>query len=250
MTSSRALIVLIVLMAVVTAHGADTVETFDLGMSNVELYGAFAGTGQDAPDQSVAGDVVLGMGITPGFSAYLGTTMQANGYLTGSETELAAGAFGTVLDSDHLDLDLMLDLRSVGGDGGRFTVSPGFELNLDHTPGLATRGLYLRGNVSIAGTQTDTGPQRATDLAFTLGGYVTLAETRQLLIEVDVAEVDEFGGGHAWEYGAVAIGYNAVINPALELISQVSVDIPQDDRDAALGFSLGFIATLPGSDGP
>lgn len=226
-------------------HAADTVEVFEAGVGNLELYGGFDGIGCGADDQCAMGDMLLGWGLTPRFSAYLGTTMQANGYLAGGETEWAFGALGTLRDGDHLDLDVTLDLRTVGSPDGRFTVSPGFELNLDRAPDLAAYGVYLRGGVSIAGEQADTGPRRATDLVVTLGTYLSLSPDAQLLLEVDAAEVDEFGGGHAWEYGAVALGYNVTLGPTLELVNQVTIDIPQDGETSSLGFMVGVIAALP-----
>lgn len=245
----RHLLTTLVVLAMIAplAHAADTTEPFDAGVGNFEMYGAFAGADQPAGEQTVAGDMLLGWGLTPRFSAYLGTTMQANGYLTGGETEYALGAFGTVFDSDHVDLDLCLNLRMVGSDDGRFTVSPGFELNLDRAPDLAAHGLYLRGNVSIAGTQTDGGPRRATDLAFSVGSYLALSPSQQLLLEVDLAMVDEFDGSHAWEYGAVALGYNTALTAGLELVNQVSWDIPQHGDGTGLGFMMGVIAALPGA---
>ncbi|MBD3220212.1 hypothetical protein GF314_03140 [bacterium] len=243
-----ALIVTVLVVAGATlALAADTVEPFDAGLGNFELYGAFDGAGQPTGEQSVAGDMLLGWGLSSRFSAYLGTTMQANGYLTGSETGYALGALGTMHDTDHLDLDLILDLRTVGGSGGVFTVSPGFELNLDRAPDLAAYGAYLRGNVSLAGEQSPDGPRRATDLAFTVGSYLTLSGTRQLLVEVDLGMVDEFEGGHAWEYGAVALGYNQAIAGGMELINQVTIDIPQDGESSTVGFMVGVIAAVPGA---
>lgn len=239
----RLFVILCAAAPLTVAHAADTVEPFDPGSLDVEVYAAFDGAGRAGDHQTVLGDMLAGWGLARGVSAYLGTTMQADGYLTGGETELALGLFGTMRDGDHVDLDLLLDLRSVSG---VFSVTPSFELNLDHAPDMSTHGAYLRGGVTVAGRVTDAGPERVTDTTVTVGGYRTLRPGHQLLIEVDAAVVDLPAGGHRWEYGAVALGYNTVLTDALELINQLTVDIPEDGDDAGVGFLVGVIATLPG----
>ena len=246
----RWLVVTICLLTILTppSHAADTLATWDTGAGNFEPYPAVDGVGETVADQAVAGAMVMGWGVAHRFSAYLATFMSADGYLTGAETQLNLGAFGTPIDTDHFDVDLLLDMR-VGGDGmNEAVVMPAVELNLDRAPDLAAYGLYFRGSAEIAGRETELGqPERHVDLGLTLGTYFTLSQRHQLLLQYDATVHDNPGPEtRKFEHGAVALGYNALLGDNLELITETKVGIAQGDGAAALGFMVGFIATLPG----
>ena len=227
---------------------ADTLETWDQGAGNFELYSALDGIGKTVADQAVAGAMVMGWGVANRFSAYLATFMSADGYLTGAETQLNLGVFGTPVDTDHFDVDLLLDMRVGGDEMNEAVVMPAVELNLDRAPDLSAYGLYFRGSAEIAGRETELGqPERHVDLGLTLGTYVTLSSRHQLLLQYEATVHDNPGPEtRKFEHGAVALGYNALLGDNLELITETRVGIAQGHGQAALGFMVGFIATLPG----
>jgi hypothetical protein len=231
------------------ARALDTLETFDLGASDVELYTGYDGFGLSRADGSAYGDMLLGYGITPGFSAAVGATVSADGTFTSGSSAVHLGAFGTPINTHHIDLDLGIDLSE---EAGFFAVTPYFEFNLDLHPDLALAGVYLRGELSYFGREQVVGEGEVADgevaVAATpaLGAYLTVAEFHQLLVESDLTwhprpRDDE----RRWELGSVALGYNVQILDALELIHEVGADVAQGDESWGYCASLGFLATLP-----
>nr|MEE4269100.1 hypothetical protein [Candidatus Krumholzibacteria bacterium] len=225
---------------------ADTLETWDHGAGNFEMYSGFGGLGNDAESQSVDSSLLIGWGVADRFSSYLSTSLSSNGYLTSAESELNLGAFGTLHDSDHLDFDLGLDMIVSGPGMTEASVVPAFEINLDRTPDLGSYGLYLRGAAILAGAQYGEDElRRHVDLGLTVGTYYTLSAHQQVLLEYDITVHDEPEPGIPdVERGALALGYNALLHDNLELISEARLNIPQGDEDVEFGFTLGIIATL------
>jgi len=168
------------------------------------------------------------------------------------------GAFGTPFDTDHIDLDLVLDLSAAEAGFDLITVAPGFELNFDARPDMSSWGLYLlsylpiyrRDAISAAGGYTGTAPlarETALEIESTLGAYYMLADRHQLLLEYDMTfRPDPTDDERSAEVGAIAFGYNVLVNDALELRTQVFVDIPQRDEEPAVGLMAGLITFLPG----
>jgi hypothetical protein len=228
---------------------ADTIETFDPGAGDVELASQLEGVGRAGTDQALGSAMLLGYGLAERFSAYVASSLSADGSLAGAQTELNLGAFGTPLDTDHLDLDLILDLILAGTGMGGWTVAPALELNLDREPDLAAYGLYLRAAAAIAPRAA--GPERAggrqLDLGLSLGSYWSPSPRAQLLLEVDATVHEEPDpGAPALERGAVALGLNLLLGENLELITETRYDLPQRGEVGSAGFMVGVIATLPG----
>lgn len=230
-------------------HAADTVEPFDMGATDFELYAGIDGLGLDKYEKTVFGDVVLGYGILERLSGYFGTTLESNEYLAEGAVGFAFGMYGNVVDFNHVDVDLFLDFSGGRGD---FAVTPSFEFNLDADPEMETVGVYLRGGVPLYGRNmsggTDVAPEyeMAYQMDATLGAYVSPGNIHQLLLEFDaVFRPDAVDDERDMEVGGVALGYNVMLADNLELINQVYLDIPQSGEDFALGVSTGFIATLP-----
>lgn len=236
------------------ARAADTIETWDAGGANVEVYMLMDGFGHGARSQALGADLLAGWGLSDRLSVYLSTSLSADGYPTAGAAELALGVFGTPIDTDHFDVDLLLDICAAGGGLGEFCLAPGLELNYDAAPGGTAWGLYARAGLLLTGREADAGadpaaarPERIVDAHATLGAYLTLDQRRQLLLEFDMTFHDRPAAGMApAEVGGVALGYNALLTGALELISQVRLDLPQSGERTSLGGMVGFIATLPG----
>jgi len=124
-----------------------------------------------------------------------------------------------------------------------FALGTAFELNLDLAPDLSLWGVYLRGCVHLGGGLH-------VGVETTLGTYVTLSERHQLLLEADAEFVlhagDRQGGV---QIGGIALGYNIVVHEAVELITEIFLDIQQPGGSFSTGVMLGLILTLP-FDGP
>ncbi len=229
------------------AHAADTVETWDVGATDVDLYLGADGIGPDADGRSVYGDIMLGYGLVDRLSAYVGATLSANDHFADGNADVYLGVFGTPIETDHFDLDLFLDVAA-GGDGfDDFALTPSTEINFDLDPDQGNWGLYVRAGVPIYGEPDETDPAehvRAFDVEINPGTYFTLGRGHQLLLEFDLSfhpRQEE----HTTHVGGVAVGYNIVLAEPIELINQVYVDIPQGDEQPAVGLFTGLIVTLP-----
>jgi hypothetical protein len=240
---------MVALLIATPIHAADTVEPFDVGATDFELYAGIDGLGLDKNEKTVFGDVVLGYGILERLSGYFGTTLESNAYLAEGVVGFAFGIYGNVLDFNHVDVDLFLDFSGGMGD---FAVTPSFEFNLDADPEMETVGVYLRGGVPLYGRpisgEADVAPEyeMASQVDVTFGAYVSPGHIHQLLLEFDaVFRPDAVDDEHDVELGGVALGYNVMLTDNLELINQAYLDIPQNGEDFAVGVSTGFIATLP-----
>ena len=232
-------------------RAADTVETWDPGATEVEFYLGYDGIGLAWPGQTVFADLLLGYGIVDRFSAYLGVSLQGDGSLGNGEAGVYTGVFGTAVDTDHFDLDFLLNF-GVGGAGlSELLVLPAAELNFDLDPQRRSFGAYLRVGVPVHGENRDSeasddgGYRTVFDVVLNPGIYVTFAERHQLLLEYNMAFHVQSFEAHRVSLGGVALGYNVVLSERIELITQIYLHVPQFDDPASVGFMTGFVATLP-----
>ncbi|MBT3220613.1 MAG: hypothetical protein HN348_16125, partial [Proteobacteria bacterium] len=215
------------------AYGADTIEVFDLGLTDIETYGGFAGIGLDGADRELFGEFALGFGIAAPVSGYLGATLSGSPRFTKAAPGLYMGLFGTPVDTRHFDFDLVLDFS---GDASlaELALTPGIELNFDAAPDRMSWGFYFRANLPI---------WRTVGFEIIPGAYVTIAEGHQILLEYDMyLEGDD---GLVTDIGGLALGYNVWVSEVVELISEVYVDVPMEDELVGVGVMVGFVASLP-----
>lgn len=241
--SGRGLALMAVLLAASPASGADTVETFELGLSDLEIYTGGTGLGLPRGESAPFAEIVAGFGVTPSLSFGLSAYLPGRCRLRDGDPAFEAGGFGTPVNTDHLDLDLGLAVAHVGG---TVAFSEWFELNLDRRPELAAAGLYLRGSLN-GHTRGDLEPGAGRlGASALLGAYVTVARRHQLLLEIDgswmpgvepAASCRELGEGH--------LGYNLVVLDTLELIQDLGIDLPRGGDRVSYSLFLGIIATLP-----
>lgn len=234
-----------------SARAADTVETWEPGAADVDFYLGAEGLGAKRAESSVYSDLMIGFGLVPRLSTYLGTTLQGNGLLAAGEATLYLGVFGTPIDTDHFDLDLFLDVSNGGAGFSRFEVAPSVELNFDLDPDMGSWGTYLRLGSPMYGLSRETdsalAEEHLTAWSFSInpGTYLTLAEGHQLFVEADMALHGPMVDAHPVDLGGVALGYNAVSSERLELITQTYLDVPQAGERLTAGVMVGFIATMP-----
>jgi hypothetical protein len=241
------------------SHAADTTETFGIGASDFELYLGFDGAGLGKYEKTVSAAALVGFGFMDRFSGYVTAFAEGNEYFSEGGGGAGFGIFGTPVDTNHFDLDLFLDS---GFGEGEMHIAPAVELNLDAKPDLGLCGLYLRAAEVLEGRDDSVEDDPATDTdethekhtfapttSLTVGAYVTIAEIHQILVEYDVGfhhglnDAPE-GKPKVVEHGGVALGYNVVVSEHFEIISQVSVDIPNDGEKVAAGFMVGMIASM------
>ncbi len=239
------------------ANAADTVETWDVGATDVDFYLGMDGIGLDeAGDRAVYGDIMLGYGLIERFSAYFGTTLQGDGALANATASLYFGCFGTPIETDHFDLDLFLDISAEGPGFEQLQFTPSLELNWDDDPDMQTAGLYMRLGMPIYGREVaspslpaEPEHETAVHLEGTLGMYVTLSDSEQLLFEFLAAAHPQPGPEEEPYDGlGAAIGYNVLLTDSIELITEVSTALPYGDTPFSVGAMVGFIATLPSVD--
>jgi hypothetical protein len=236
------------------ARAADTVETWDVGATDVEFYSGMNGVGLKRAQGSLFGDLMLGYGLVERLSAYVGQRLTGNKFFTGGTGTTYLGLFGTAVDTRHFDLDLFLGF-DLGGPGYReLGVTPMVELNFDVDPNRHSWGAYVRVGLRLHGqnaTGDDVHPrwETYTTLCAVLGTYYNIARRHQLLLEGDVAwRPLRAPGERELELGGIALGYNVILNDRIELINQVYIDIPHPGSPGeklSVGFMAGFIVTLP-----
>lgn len=249
------LVLLFVLCSAAPARALDTVETWDVGATDLELYVGYDGFGLNRADRQLASNLVAGFGIIERLSAYLGATLSSDELFSEGAGEIGLGLFGTGLDTDHVDLDIFLDF-ALGGEGFKeLQIAPALELNLDLAPDRQTWGVYVLVALPIygrpiEGLQSGAGNEIATHIEATIGTYLSLGDRHQILVDYEMAFHPMARGEEASvEVGSVGLGYNVLLHDAIELITEVRLDIPAEGQVPSVGFMAGFIATLPSARG-
>jgi hypothetical protein len=245
------LCVLFVALGLRDVHAADTMEVFEPGATDAEFYVGYDGLGITRGASTTFTEAVIGYGVAPQLSMFLSAGLEATGALTGGTQALTLGLYGTPLETEHVDLDLLL--QAGGTTDGGYEVMPAVELNLDAADGLARWGVYLIAGVPVHAPQLHAAvvfPAHRgdveLDLLLRLGAYWTISPRHQVLLEVDGA-VHALGSrlGSVGDLGGLALGYNVTLSETFELISQLRVDVPTGaDQPWSAGLATGFIATL------
>lgn len=226
------------------AWAADTWEQYDPGFSSFELYAGFEGLGAEREDRGPYLSPLLGIGLVDGLSAVLTVDMAAAEDLSEATVGLGAMLFGTPLDSDVVDLDLFLRIGWDGPAPSALTVAPSVELNIDGDPAMETWGLYLRGGVAISGAEGGGDPGVVADGL--IGAWGVAAPGHMLLLEV--FGTVEPGAERVADLGGVRLGYDVELGESVELINEVTLDIPLEGEPFAAGLMLGLIVALPSGD--
>lgn len=228
------------------ARAADTIETFDAGAMDLELYVALEGVDPTHQDITPSTELVIGVGLAERLSLCFVGSMEANQRFEEPAGGIGIALFGTPLETEHVDLDLVIGVGVGGPELNELSVAPAFELNLDVTPDLGTAGFYLRAGPELTGEFAPVGaapPAPSVALVLNPGGYVTFAKRHQLLLEYDMSFAAPADGGV--DVGGVALGYNVVLAEPFELITALAVDLPMPGEPVQVGFSVGFVAGIP-----
>lgn len=232
-------------------RAADTVEVWDAGAADVDFYLGVDGLGDHGLD-GAWGELMVGYGVVDGLSVYLTSRLEGDASFTSGQPGFSLGVFGTPVDTRMFDLDLFLDIGAGGEALRAFTVTPSLEMNFDFGDASLGWGTYLRTGVPVYGqveAEQPSGPHYCIELE--LGGWFKLSEQHQVLLEFDFdLHPEPAPGERNVEIGGLGLGYNVVLSPAIELITELRVDLPQRDEAVGINLMVGFIATLPGGERP
>ncbi len=224
------------------AFAGDTTELIDAG--TLEIDPAFSIDNIHDGKPSVSTELGIVYGVMDGLNI-TGTVGYGSAEgLAGGGVYFGIGALATPLDTDMIDLDVMLDFDWDGG----YVLTPSVELNIDLEPDQAFLGFYIRLGLPIYGGYApkpdDEEPEDAVKadvaLNFTLGMYYTIMEGHQILLEggATVAELAE-NLGKTHTDGFVSLGYNAQLTDNFELITELAVHMDNDADDVYATISVG-----------
>lgn len=235
-------IALAALLAAAPASALDTTEVFDPGPTNAELHMGYGGVGRAPTDRELSKELVFGYGLSNRASAYLATCLAVDQATFARETALCFGMLSTAVDTDHFDVDLMLDVEAAGNGLDALGLAPGIELNFDRDPGMSGWGLYVRS--AFVSTHPGSGLERLQDLVVNPGAYLRVSDRFEVLVEYDAVWGLGVGRDRTGDATGLAIGLNTFVSPAIELISQVHRTSPVESEQATWSVGLGLVATL------
>jgi hypothetical protein len=252
-------------------QAADTLETWAKGDSNAEVYVGLDGLASRGRAGSLQTDLLVGHGLTNRLSVYVGSALASPSVLAVHDAGFYVGSFAALLDTDHLDVDFLLDLTAQGDGFRELVVLPFLEVNLDMLPDQAGVGLYAHlalpvtaSEASLRGTPrlrpgrswTDLRSPWAplpplglqADLAAKVGAYWTVRPGHQVLCELD-ATFPLLAPARSWPpgVGTLALGYNFHLGGSLESINQLTLGIPAHGQFPSAAFTTGFILGIPTS---
>lgn len=216
----------------VSVYGADTVETWDTGATDIELYYDLSKFDGKNSLSNSSSNFLIGYGLIDNLSGYLSHSISSFYTETSVSNTLNFGIFGTPVKKGSFQMDLFLDFESSG------TLTPAFELNYNLNPDMSGRGFYLRGYIPV---------NSANEYKFInsiLGFYCTFSAAHQFLLEINVdyndkLEEDKFNAN------TISLGYNIGLVENFELITQLTLNVPKDDESPSGGFMIGFVSTIP-----
>ncbi|MBQ9242134.1 MAG: hypothetical protein IJ165_02730 [Proteobacteria bacterium] len=235
------------------AFAGDTTEVIDKDTLEVDPTFSIDGMGDS---NNVNTGVTVVYGVLDGFNINASVGYGANEGLAGGHADLGLGMLWTPLDTDHFDLDVMLDFSyGFGGAwGGAYSLTPGVELNYDLEPDTALWGLYLRFGLPISGdyvkkedvptpkyeAKADVG------ISLTLGTYFTFAEVHQILLEggFEVENLAKNLGDTGIVEPFISLGYNVGITDSFELTTELAFNLPSDNDNFSATLTIGGIFGL------
>lgn len=218
-----------------SARAADTTEIWAQGELEADLLLSYAGLGLAREERGLGAELLLGYGLFSWLSLHGGVAMEADELFESGEVWPYAGAMTTPLDTDHLDLDLILEIGTSAAHPGELELWPGIELNLDRAPDRAGYGVYLRLALPVGiylgdnhvPEENGRAALAALRLDATLGAYLTLSPGHQLLLEGGAIALLHHAGGDptAVEGASAYLGYNVELPGGLEWVTQVGLEL-------------------------
>lgn len=195
------------------AFAGDTNEALDEGTFEIDPTFTLGNLHDGKPN--VGTELYVMYGVLDGFSIGGGISYETEDGMAGGTAGLDVNTLWTAVDTDHFDMDFMVDFYFDLSEG--YTLTPSFEFNYDLWPDQGLWGVYLRVGLPIFGVydaaEIKQGSSKAdaakadVSLDLTFGSYVTFGEIFQVFVE----------GGFVYENLAAALGDRAIVDPFVSL---------------------------------
>ncbi len=217
-----------ILIVPATGNSADTVEVLARGEIDTEAY-LFANT-----NNTYMADVGVHLGVFDSATMHLNVQTGFAGLSALDEFAAVYGWYAALLDTEHIDIDLILDvayLNLAGESFGNGTL--GAEFNFDSKNNLEGLGAYLRPYLAITGNDDGTD----FELGSCIGFYWSVHQMVQILAELDLAYVPNEPFDSTIP---LRLGTNLQITNTIELFIEFSTNTKATMFGAMAGINLAF----------
>jgi len=221
----------------------NTVETFDPQSGYFSIDFGINEMQSMLSDSKVNSKIVLGKGLNPFISAYMGMQLQGTKYLSYGWSGLFIGAISKLYSHNHFSFDLTME---TGLFNDMFYAAPGMEINFDMAPDQQFMGFYLNVIENVSGA--DINDSTISFYGFTpetelnVGYYISFIQGQQLHIRFDQRfrhnpAFDE----RRYEIDALRLGYNIMMNDGFQIQTELEYQIPMKREKNRYGFRVGLV---------
>jgi hypothetical protein len=224
------------------AFSVNTVETYNPQSGYFSIDFGISEMQPKLNASKVNSKVVLGKGLNPFISAYMGMQLQGTRYLSYGWSGLFMGAISKLYSHNNFSFDLTLE---AGLFSEMFYSAPGIEINFDLAPDQQFMGFYLDLIENISGADIDDSLRiyRFTpETELNIGYYISLVEGQQLHIRFDqrFRHKPAFGE-RRYEIDALRLGYNMMMNDGFQIQTELEYQIPMKREKNRYGFRVGLV---------
>jgi hypothetical protein len=225
------------------AFSVNTVETFNPQSGYFSIDFGISEMQPKLNASKVNSKVVLGKGLSPFISAYMGMQLQGTRYLSYGWSGLFMGAISKLYSHNYFSFDMTLEAGLYYNN--LFYAAPGIEFNFDLAPDQQFMGFYMDVIENITGADIDDSVRvyrftPETELDF--GYYISLVEGQQLHIRFDQRfRHNPAFGERKYEIEALRVGYNMMMNDGFQIQTEFEYQIPMKREKNRYGFRVGLV---------
>lgn len=218
----------------------NTIETFDPHSGYFSLNFGFTDLKPGLNGSKVNTMAVLGKGLNPFISAYMGVQLQGNRFLSYGESGLFLGAIATLYSFNRFSFDMTLEAGLIND---YFYSAPGIEINFDLAPDQQFMGFYVDATEHMTGADdSGSGLKFTPETELCVGYYLSLIEGQQFHIRFD----QRFRHNPAYnepkyEIDALKLGYNLMISDGFQIQTEFEYQIPQRNDKNSFGVRIGLV---------
>ncbi len=231
------------------AFSINTVETFNPQTGYFSIDFGISGMRSKMKSSKVKSKVVLGKGLNPYISAYMGMQLQGTQYLSYGWSGLFMGAISKLYSYNNFSFDLTLE---AGLFNDLFYAAPGMEINFDLAPDQQIMGFYLDVIENISGADIYISGANGNDSVrifritpeteLNIGYYISLIEGQQLHIRFDQRfRHNPAFGERRYEIEALRMGYNMMMSDGFQIQTEFEYQIPMKREKNRYGFRIGLV---------
>jgi len=225
-----------------SAFSINTVETFNPQTGYFSIDFGISEMQSDMNDSKVKSRVILGKGLNPFISAYMGVQLQGSRRFSYGESGFFMGAISKLYSRNYFSFDLTLE---AGLFSDLFYSAPGIEINFDFAPDQQFMGFYLDAIENLTGEDIGDSVHvlrftPETELNF--GYYLSLIEGQQLHIRLDQRfRHNPASGERRYEIDNLRIGYNMMMSDGFQIQTEFEYQIPMKREKNRYGFRIGLV---------